>query len=132
MPTNPDLRNDTYTQVKNIINNALNTLLNDAGAKPFEPQSSFFTSSGNQVNVHMEYYFQDGDTTTPATFLHELTPVLGNVLIRIRLVLKNLTREPSEADVLLAANALLDSKIRRAQCLITANQQVHFQECTAN
>ncbi|XP_053535937.1 uncharacterized protein LOC128632760 [Ictalurus punctatus] len=132
MSKNAELRNDTYTQVENIINNALNTLLNDAGAAPFEPQSSFFTSSGNQVNGDMEYYFQDGDTKTPAAFLDELTPVLGNVLIRIRLVFKNLTRVPSEADVLNAANALLDSKIRRAQCLITANQQLHFQECTAN
>ncbi|XP_053477454.1 uncharacterized protein LOC128605765 [Ictalurus furcatus] len=132
MSKNADLRDDTYDQVENIINNALNTLLNDAAAEPFKPQSTFFTSSGNQVNGDMEYYFQDGDTKTPAAFLNELTPVFGNVLIRIRLVFKNLTRVPSEADVLNAANALLDSRIRRAQCLITANQQLHFQECTAN
>ncbi|KAF4090837.1 hypothetical protein AMELA_G00056430 [Ameiurus melas] len=114
-----DLRNDTYTQVENIINNAINTILNDAGAKPFKPQSSFFTSSGNQVNGDMKYYFQDGDTKTPAAFLNDLKPVLGNVLIRIRLVFKNLTRVPSQADVLNAANALLDSKIRRARALGT-------------
>ncbi|XP_053477455.1 uncharacterized protein LOC128605766 [Ictalurus furcatus] len=120
MSKNPHLRNDTYTQVENIINNALNTLLNDAAAEPFKPQSSFFTNSGNQVNGDMEYYFQDGDTKTPAAFLNELTPVilLGNVLICIRLVFKNLTRIPSEADVLNAANALLDSKTRRARSLV--------------
>ncbi|XP_053477451.1 uncharacterized protein LOC128605763 [Ictalurus furcatus] len=76
-------------------------------------------SSGNQVNGDMDYYFQDGATKTPAAFQNELTPVLGNVLIRIRLVFKNLTRVPSEADVLNAANALLDSKIRRARALVT-------------
>ncbi|XP_053535946.1 uncharacterized protein LOC128632764 isoform X2 [Ictalurus punctatus] len=75
MSKNPDVRNDTYTQVENIINNALNTLLNDAGAEPFEPQGSFFMSSGNQVNGDMDYYFQDGDNKTPAAFLNELTPV---------------------------------------------------------
>ncbi|XP_053535961.1 uncharacterized protein LOC108261436 [Ictalurus punctatus] len=97
----------------------LNTLLNEPGAEPFKPQSSFITSSGNQVNGDMDYYFQDGTTKTPAAFQNELTPVLGNVLIRIRLVFKNLTRVPSEADVLNAANALLDSKIRRARALVT-------------
>lgn len=42
---------------------------------------------------------------------------LGNVLIYIRLVFKNLTRAPSEADVLKAANAFLDAKIRKARAL---------------
>ncbi|KAG7333623.1 hypothetical protein KOW79_002030 [Hemibagrus wyckioides] len=123
MTQNPDLRNETYNQLKSIINNTLNTLLNEAGAEPFEPQSSFFTSSGNQVNGSMTYHFQDGDTKTPAAFLNELkaqsTPLLGNVLIYIRLVFKNLTRVPSEADVLSAANALLDTKIRRTRDLVT-------------
>lgn len=40
-------------------------------------------------------------------------------MIRIRLLFKNLTRVPSEADVLSAANSLLDSKIRRARDLTT-------------
>ncbi|XP_053535949.1 uncharacterized protein LOC108261757 [Ictalurus punctatus] len=43
MSKNPDFRNDTYTQVENINNNVLNTLLNEPGAEPFESQSSFFT-----------------------------------------------------------------------------------------
>ncbi|KAF4090838.1 hypothetical protein AMELA_G00056440 [Ameiurus melas] len=119
MSKNNDLRNDTYIQVENIINKALNTLLNEVGAQSFNPQSSFFMSSGNQVNGDMKYYFHDGDTKTTAAFLNELKPVLGNALIRIRLVFKNLTRVPSEADVLSAANALLDSKIRRARAIDT-------------
>ncbi|XP_053535955.1 uncharacterized protein LOC108261316 [Ictalurus punctatus] len=119
MSKNPDLRNNTYTQVENIINNAVNMLLNEPGADPFKPHSSFFTSSGNQVNGDMDYYFQNGDTKTPGAFLNDLKPVLGNVVIRIRLVFKNLTRVPSEADVLNAANALLDSKIRKVRALVT-------------
>ncbi|KAK3554597.1 hypothetical protein QTP70_027889, partial [Hemibagrus guttatus] len=119
MTQNPDLRNDTYSQVESIINNALNTLLNEAGAEPFEAQSSFFTSSGNQVNGNIMYHFQDGDTKTPAAFLNELTPVLVNVRINILLIFKNFTIVPSEADVLKSANALLDPKIRRARDLET-------------
>ncbi|XP_058242397.1 uncharacterized protein LOC131351152 isoform X2 [Hemibagrus wyckioides] len=119
MTQNPDLRNDTYSHVKSIINNALNTLLNEAGAEPFESQSSIFTTSRNHINGDMMYHFQDGDTKTPAAFLNELTPVLGNVLIYIRLIFKNFTRIPSEADVLKSANALLDPKIRRARDLVT-------------
>ncbi|KAK3554596.1 hypothetical protein QTP70_027891, partial [Hemibagrus guttatus] len=116
---NPDLRNNTYNQVASIINNALNVLLNIPGAEPFKPHNVSFTSSKNQVNGNMMYNFKDEDTKTPAAFLNEITPVLGNVLIYIRLVFKNLTRVPSEADVLNAANALLDAKIRRARDLVT-------------
>ncbi|KAB5581303.1 hypothetical protein PHYPO_G00173980 [Pangasianodon hypophthalmus] len=136
MPENPELRNDTYKQVKSIINNALNTLLNEPGAEPFQPQSSFFTSSGNQVKGDMKYHFQDGNTKTPAAFLNELkaqsTPILGNVLIYIRLVFKNLSRVPTEAEVLKAANALLDAKIRRARDLTTQklNEPVSIQNVT--
>ncbi|MCJ8730135.1 hypothetical protein PDJAM_G00180690, partial [Pangasius djambal] len=42
MSKNPNLRNDTYNQVQSIINNALNTLLNEPGAEKFEPQSPSF------------------------------------------------------------------------------------------
>ncbi|XP_060729283.1 uncharacterized protein LOC132847762 [Tachysurus vachellii] len=119
MSQSPKLCNDTYNQVESIINNALNTLLNEAGAEPFNPQSSFFTISGTQVIGDMLYNFQVGYTKTPASFLNDLSPVLGNVLIYIHLVFKNLTKVPSEADVLNAANALLDAKIRRARDLVT-------------
>ncbi|KAK3554593.1 hypothetical protein QTP70_027895 [Hemibagrus guttatus] len=123
MTQNPDLRNDTYSQVESIINNALNILLNEAAAEPFESQTSYFMSSGNQVNGDMTYHIQYGDNKTLAAFLNELkaqrTPILGNVLIYIRLVFKNLTRVPSEADVLNAATALLEGKIRRTRDLVT-------------
>ncbi|KTF77062.1 hypothetical protein cypCar_00048494 [Cyprinus carpio] len=44
MSEDPDLRGNTYQQVKDIINNALNTLLNEPGKDIFEPKSSNFTS----------------------------------------------------------------------------------------
>ncbi|KAG7333618.1 hypothetical protein KOW79_002025 [Hemibagrus wyckioides] len=116
---NPNLRNTTYNQVASIVNNALNVLLNKPGAEPFKPHNFSFKSSKNQVNGDMMYSFKDGDTKTPAAFLNEITPILGNVLIYIRLVFKNLTRVPSEAAVLNAANSLLDAKIRRARDLVT-------------
>ncbi|XP_060729284.1 uncharacterized protein LOC132847763 [Tachysurus vachellii] len=114
-----NLRNNTYIILAGIINNALNTLLNIPGAETFTPYSISFTSSQNKVDGDMNYIFKDGDTKTPAAFLNKLTPVLGNVMIYIRLVFKNLTKVPSEADVLNAANALLDAKIRRARDLVT-------------
>ncbi|XP_034158479.2 uncharacterized protein LOC113525482 [Pangasianodon hypophthalmus] len=132
MAKNPNLRNDTYNQVRSIINSAINTLLNEPGAEKFEPQIPSFTSSGNQVNGYMEYHFHDGDTKTPAAFINELRPVLGNVLINIHLLFKNFTRVPSEAEVLKAANALLDPKIRRARDLTTKklNDPVSIQNVT--
>ncbi|XP_046719700.1 flocculation protein FLO11-like [Silurus meridionalis] len=132
IPENPDLRNNTYNTVQSIVNNALNTFLNGPGAETFKPQSSFFMSLGIQVNGSMEYYFKDGDTKTPAAFLDEVKPILGNVLIYIRLVFKNLTKVPSEADVVKAANSLLDSKIRKARDLTTQklNDPVSIQNIT--
>ncbi|XP_060782654.1 uncharacterized protein LOC132889816 [Neoarius graeffei] len=132
MPEKSANRNDTYNHVKSIINNAQNALLNKPGAEPFTPHKFSFTSSKNQVNGDMEYYFQDGDTKTPAAFLNDLKPVLGNVVIYIRLVFKNLAKVPSEADVLQAANAFLDSKIRRARDLATQklNEPVSIQNVT--
>ncbi|XP_053477450.1 uncharacterized protein LOC128605761 [Ictalurus furcatus] len=111
MSKNPDLRNDTYTQVENIINNALNTLLNEPGAEPFEPQSSFITSSGNQVNGDMDYYFQDGATKTPAAFQNELTPVSGSAVVQTRMVFNSSSPVPSESLVLSAIQTLLSARL---------------------
>ncbi|MCI4375976.1 hypothetical protein PGIGA_G00182740 [Pangasianodon gigas] len=59
IPKNPNLRNDTYTQVQSIINNAVNALLNKSGADPIEPTTSNFTSSKDKVNGYMEYNLQN-------------------------------------------------------------------------
>lgn len=56
---------------------------------------------------------------------------MGIVLIYIRLNFKNLTTVPSEAEVLAAANALLDTKIRRARDLTPRlNEPVSVQNIT--
>ncbi|XP_046726798.1 uncharacterized protein LOC124399711 [Silurus meridionalis] len=134
IPVNTSLTNDTYKEVQRIVNKNLNTLLNNPDAASFEPKNSFFVSSGNQVNGSMEYHFQDGDTKTPAAFLDKITPIfrLGNVLIYIQLLFMNLTKVPSEADVLTAANAFLNSNIRTARDLTSQqlNDPVSIQNIT--
>ncbi|KAM9476998.1 uncharacterized protein Hap1MRO34_009932 [Clarias gariepinus] len=111
MPENPKLRNETYEQVKSIINNALNTLLNDPDAELFQPQSFLFTSSKNQVYGNMDYYFQDGDTKTPAAFLKELAPVSGSSLVQARMVFNSSSSVPSESLVLSAIQILLSDRL---------------------
>ncbi|XP_076830248.1 uncharacterized protein LOC143476132 [Brachyhypopomus gauderio] len=71
MPDSTNL-NNTYDHVQNIINTALNTLLNDL-AEPIQPQNSFFITLRNKIEGIMEYNFQDGDAGIPVSFLNELT-----------------------------------------------------------
>ncbi|KAF5890157.1 threonine-rich GPI-anchored glycoprotein, partial [Clarias magur] len=119
MPENLVQSNKTYNQVESIINNALNTLLNEPGEELFNSFSFFFTSSKNQINGDMEYYFQDGGTKTPKAFLNEIAPIVGKVVISIRLLFKNIAKIPSKTDVVNAAHTLLDAKVRRARDLTT-------------
>ncbi|KAI4904742.1 hypothetical protein NFI96_016698, partial [Prochilodus magdalenae] len=70
--------NETYLQVQNTVNNALNTLLNEPATQLFEPQKSEFRHSGNLIEGNMEYSFQDGDLKTPVSFLNELKPQNGD------------------------------------------------------
>ncbi|MCJ8730140.1 hypothetical protein PDJAM_G00180720 [Pangasius djambal] len=126
IPKNPNLRNDTYTHVQSIINNAVTTLLNGTDAKTFAPNTSNFMSSETQVIGYMEYNFQYGalekdsgpsvkdpliintvDTTGSAK------TKLVTVYIYIRLVFENLINVPTEAVVLKATSEKLESKIRR-------------------
>ncbi|XP_016383486.1 flocculation protein FLO11-like [Sinocyclocheilus rhinocerous] len=131
MPEDPDLRGDTYQQVKDIINDALNTLLNEPGKIVFEPKSSNFTSSSNQIDGGMDYTFQDGDAIQPVSFLNELrlpttTTVLpetttgftvtpsslipGSAVVTSKLVFNSSSPVPSEALVLSAINTLRNSR----------------------
>ncbi|XP_036431174.1 serine-rich adhesin for platelets [Colossoma macropomum] len=137
MPESADLRNKTYIQVKNSINKALNTLLNDRNAEPFEPRSSVFTTSANQVEGSMEYSFQEGDTKQPVSFLNELkmqsavsttvspatstnllltSPTIsskmsGSAVVNSKLVFNSSSPVPSESLVLHAARTLLSSRL---------------------
>ncbi|KAL7878186.1 hypothetical protein SRHO_G00048290 [Serrasalmus rhombeus] len=55
MPDSADLRNNTYVQVQNSINKALNALLDDADAEPLDPKSSVFTSGSAVVTSKLVF-----------------------------------------------------------------------------
>ncbi|XP_037394570.1 uncharacterized protein LOC108416335 [Pygocentrus nattereri] len=120
MPESPVLMNGTYTQLKNSVNIALNTLLNEPRAELFEPQSSDFRTSANQVDGNMQYSFQEGDAKTPISFLNELKT---QTVVYSRLVFKSPSPVPSESLVLNATNTLLKS--RRAN-LSNSTQVLNF------
>ncbi|RXN36032.1 flocculation FLO11-like protein [Labeo rohita] len=131
MPEDPELRDNTYQQVQNIINNALNTLLNEPGQPVLEPKSSTFTSTSSQIDGRMDYTFQDGDAIQPVSFLNELrlsttttvfpetttgfsvtTPNLisGSAVVTSKLVFNSSSPVPSEALVLSAVSTLRNSR----------------------
>ncbi|XP_046719805.1 uncharacterized protein LOC124395397 [Silurus meridionalis] len=131
MPENPDLRNDTYNQVASIINNVLNLILAEPMNSSLHPQEAEFMSIFNLSVGKMLYSFQEENITKLTNFINLLNAygmaanisaastsppsLMGTVLIYIRLVFKNLTNVPSQADVIKAANALLDSSVRLAR-----------------
>ncbi|KAK3573738.1 hypothetical protein QTP86_032136 [Hemibagrus guttatus] len=55
IPTNPELWNETYSEVKSIINNVINELLNKTAEGPLAPTTSNFTISEDKVNGYMQY-----------------------------------------------------------------------------
>ncbi|XP_065121425.2 uncharacterized protein [Paramisgurnus dabryanus] len=134
MPEDPEFRNNTYQQVQDMINQALNTLLNDPSSKKLEPSSSNFTSTSDQIHGNMDYTFQDGAEIQPVSFLNELRklmglsttttplttssfsvtsfqPISGSAEVTSKLVFNSSSPVPSEALVLSAINILLDSRV---------------------
>ncbi|XP_067298589.1 uncharacterized protein [Pseudorasbora parva] len=125
----PELRNNTYKQVQDVVNNALNTLLNEPSSPTFQPKSSNFTSSSNQIDGSMAYTFQDGDVIKPVSFLKLLSTtvlttastlttrptspptLLGRVIIYIRLVFVVRGALPNEKDIIQVANNLLYTRL---------------------
>ncbi|XP_036430664.1 uncharacterized protein LOC118810745 [Colossoma macropomum] len=71
-------------------------------------------------------------TTAPPQQITAAPTLMGSVLIYIRLVFKNLTTLPSEAEVLNAANTLLDSGVRMKRDVSTQklNNPVSIQNVT--
>ncbi|KAG1956336.1 hypothetical protein F2P79_008096 [Pimephales promelas] len=109
----PELRNSTYVQVQDVINNALNTLLNEPTSLPLRANSSNFVSSSNQINGSMEYTFQNGDAIQPVSFLNELHSQLGisgSAVVTSKLLFNSSSSVPSETLVLSALNTLLTSR----------------------
>ncbi|XP_016346602.1 mucin-17-like isoform X4 [Sinocyclocheilus anshuiensis] len=131
MPEDPDLRGDTYQQVQDTINNALNTLLNEPGSPTLQPKTSNFTSTSKQIDGRMEYSFQDGDVIQPVSFLNELrlpttttvfpetttsvsitapTLISGSGVVTSKLVFNSSSPIPSESLVLSAIKTLRNSR----------------------
>ncbi|XP_016342947.1 uncharacterized threonine-rich GPI-anchored glycoprotein PJ4664.02-like [Sinocyclocheilus anshuiensis] len=114
MSKDPELRNGTYLQAQGVVNNALNSLLNEPGQQVFKPKSSNFTSTSNQIDGRMEYIFQDGDAIQPASFLNELrlpsNLIPGSAVVTSKLVFNSSSPVPSEALVLSAINTLRNSR----------------------
>ncbi|XP_056623426.1 uncharacterized protein LOC130436623, partial [Triplophysa dalaica] len=78
IPVNPELRNNTFSHVQNIANNALNTLLNEPTSAVLQPKTSDFTSTSDQMNGMVNYTFQDGDAIQPVSFLNLLRLPIGS------------------------------------------------------
>ncbi|XP_046722444.1 mucin-3A-like [Silurus meridionalis] len=139
MPENPELRDGTYTQMKNIINNAINYLTE---AQLVEPITYNFLSSGDQVNGYMEYSFEqipsqtandnkvlkqpstesptttDGSTLNPTTRLEQTSPesptiIDGSAVVNVRMVFHNSTSVSSEDVVLSDFKAMLNSTLSK-------------------
>ncbi|XP_053535964.1 uncharacterized protein LOC128632781 [Ictalurus punctatus] len=115
MPSNPDLRNNTYTQVENIINNTVNTFLNNFGSDPLKPTTSNFTSSENEVTGYMEYNLkvslnQTGNATVP-TSPEPPSTINGSAVVQTRLVFNSSSPVLNETAVLSALQALLNSTL---------------------
>ncbi|KAI4881457.1 hypothetical protein NFI96_029102, partial [Prochilodus magdalenae] len=138
IPENPAIENDTYIQVQNSVNNALNILLNEPSAEQIVPQRSDFRNLANQIEGNMEYSFQDGDTKTPVSFLNELrtqsasttttvspmttvsslvtfttspSKISTSAVVHSRLVFNSSWPVPSESLVINAATTLLNSRL---------------------
>ncbi|RXN28401.1 putative threonine-rich GPI-anchored glyco -like protein [Labeo rohita] len=136
IPEDPELKNNTYQLLQNVINNVLNTLLNEPGSKDFEAVSSTFTCTDNHIEGSMEYIFNNKDQ--PTTFLKELnlqsslitttlatpgiskttketTALIGRVIFEIRLNFIPRGPMPSESDVLELVDSLLAPHLRPKQ-----------------
>ncbi|XP_056623413.1 probable serine/threonine-protein kinase clkA [Triplophysa dalaica] len=55
MPENPELRNDTFKQVQDVVNKALNTLLNEPTSLVLQPKDSEFISGSAVVTSRLVF-----------------------------------------------------------------------------
>ncbi|KAI2668271.1 Zonadhesin [Labeo rohita] len=115
IPEDPELKNNTYQHLQNVISNMLNKLLNEPGSKDFEAVSSTFTCTENHIEGSMEYIFNKDQ---PTIFLKELniqSSMIGRVIFDIRLNFMTRGPIPSESDVLELVNSLLVPHLRPKQ-----------------
>ncbi|KAF5890154.1 putative threonine-rich GPI-anchored glycoprotein, partial [Clarias magur] len=114
--------NTSVNQLQSIINNTVNTILNNAGANSSTPTNSTFSSSGNQITGYMEYQIPSvpSQSTAPLPTVHTTTtpspttrvsppPNNGTAVISVKLVVNNSTSAPNASVLLSALNALQNS-----------------------
>ncbi|XP_073670643.1 uncharacterized protein [Paramisgurnus dabryanus] len=77
MPEDSELRSSTFKQIQDMVNDGLNTLLNDPDSKKFKPNSSNFTITSDQIHGNMDYIFQKGNKIQPVSFLNELNKLMS-------------------------------------------------------
>ncbi|KAM9476970.1 uncharacterized protein Hap1MRO34_009903 [Clarias gariepinus] len=122
VPTNTS-DSSPLTQLQSIINNNVNTLLNNFGVNFSAPTTSNFSSSGNQITGYMEYQIPSlpsQPTSAPLPTVHTTTTPLpttqaspstnnGSAVILVKLVVNNSTNAPNVSVVLSAVAALQNS-----------------------
>ncbi|XP_056623398.1 serine-rich adhesin for platelets-like [Triplophysa dalaica] len=128
MPVDPEQRNDTLKNLQDIVNNAVNIILNEPGKPLLKPNSTDFQSLTDQINGTLNYIFQDGEAIQPVSFLLKLqSPMVssttsvpplttslnlvpGSAVVKSVLQFSSSSPVPSEALVL---NAISDLLIER-------------------
>nr|XP_055060744.1 mucin-17-like isoform X19 [Misgurnus anguillicaudatus] len=78
MPVDIKQRNSTFTHLQDVVKLAVNTLLNEPGKAPLQPNSSSFQSTPNQINGSLNYIIRDGDAIQPVSFLQKLQSLKGS------------------------------------------------------
>nr|XP_055060746.1 mucin-17-like isoform X21 [Misgurnus anguillicaudatus]XP_055060747.1 mucin-17-like isoform X22 [Misgurnus anguillicaudatus]XP_055060748.1 mucin-17-like isoform X23 [Misgurnus anguillicaudatus] len=78
MPVDIKQRNSTIIHLQDVVNVAVNTLLNEPGKAPLQPNSSSFQSTQNQINGSLNYIIRDGDAIQPVSFLQKLQSLKGS------------------------------------------------------
>ncbi|XP_073670326.1 uncharacterized protein [Paramisgurnus dabryanus] len=78
MPVDIKQRNSTFTHLQDVVNVAVNTLLNEPGKASLQPNSSSFLSTPNQINGSLNYIIRDGDAILPVSFIQKLQSLKGS------------------------------------------------------
>ncbi|XP_016383476.1 mucin-3A-like [Sinocyclocheilus rhinocerous] len=76
IPEDPELKNNTYQHLQNVINNVLNTLLNEPGSQVFEAKFSKFTIGKVVIYIRL-IFIARGPVPSEAKILQLATNLLA-------------------------------------------------------
>ncbi|KAJ8411126.1 hypothetical protein AAFF_G00181610 [Aldrovandia affinis] len=77
MSENTELRNETENLIQRTVNDLLNTILNKPAANTLVFPRANYTNMPNQIQVNVEYVYQEGDINQPSKFLSAILIVSG-------------------------------------------------------